>query len=134
LGRRHIRSFLNSKKQQVLEGKLAAGTVSTYCWTIKIFCDAYKRDLPFIDWKMISKALPEANSYSSNDRVPTVEEIRKLIKYHDIRIRPLVLVMCSSGIRVGAWQYLKWKHVTPMKNDKGEIIAAKLEVYAHPDS
>jgi hypothetical protein len=38
--------------------------------------------------------------------------------------------MCSSGIQVGAWNYLKWKHVTPIKNDKDEIIAAKLLVYA----
>lgn len=38
--------------------------------------------------------------------------------------------MCSSGIRLGAWDYLKWKHVTPIENEKGEILAAKLKVYA----
>ena len=37
--------------------------------------------------------------------------------------------MCSSGIRLGAWDYLKWKHVTPISNEKTEIIAAKLVVY-----
>lgn len=39
--------------------------------------------------------------------------------------------MLSSGIRVGAWEELKWKHVTPIKDEKkGEnIIAAKLLVY-----
>jgi hypothetical protein len=38
--------------------------------------------------------------------------------------------MCSSDIRLGAWDYLKWKHVIPRTNDKGEIVAAKLIVYA----
>ena len=38
--------------------------------------------------------------------------------------------MCSSGIRLGAWDYLKWKHIIPIKNDKDEIVAAKIKVYA----
>ena len=38
--------------------------------------------------------------------------------------------MCSSGIRLGAWDYLKFKHIIPILNDKNEIIAAKIRVYA----
>jgi hypothetical protein len=40
--------------------------------------------------------------------------------------------MASSGIRIGALDYLKWKHVTPMFLESGnsEIVAAKLLVYA----
>jgi hypothetical protein len=38
--------------------------------------------------------------------------------------------MVSSGIRIGAWDYLRWKHISPISNNKGEIIAAKLLVYA----
>ena len=38
--------------------------------------------------------------------------------------------MLSSGIRVGAWNYLKWKHIIPIKNDKDDVIAAKIIVYA----
>ena len=34
--------------------------------------------------------------------------------------------MVSSGIRIGAWDYLQWKHVSPITNDKGEIVAARL--------
>jgi hypothetical protein len=38
--------------------------------------------------------------------------------------------MVSSGIRLGAWDYLKWKHVKPLRNDEGKIVAAKLDVYS----
>jgi hypothetical protein len=40
--------------------------------------------------------------------------------------------MCSSGIRPGAWDNLRWKDIQPARgtDDKGEIIAAKIVVYA----
>jgi hypothetical protein len=85
-------------------------------------------DLTTLNWKSITKILPKSKS-ASNDRAPTLEEIRKLVEYPDRRIKPIVYTMCASGIRVGAWSYLRWKHVSPIKNDKDEIIAAKLTVY-----
>lgn len=37
--------------------------------------------------------------------------------------------MASYGIRVGAWDYLKWKHIIQIQKN-GQAIAAKLIVYA----
>jgi len=37
--------------------------------------------------------------------------------------------MVSSGIRLGAWDLLQWRHVEPITEKKGEISAAKLLVY-----
>jgi len=73
--------------------------------------------------------LPKGRRYA-NDRVPTIEEIRKLIEFPDRRIKVTVLIMISSGIRVGAFDNLKWKHVIPKKDNNGNIIAAKIIVYA----
>jgi hypothetical protein len=33
--------------------------------------------------------------------------------------------MASSGIRVGAWDYLKWSHVSPIFIDD-KLVAAKV--------
>ena len=40
--------------------------------------------------------------------------------------------MASSGIRIGAWDYLQWVHIRPIKKDN-EVVAGKLIVYAGED-
>jgi integrase len=87
-----------------------------------------------LNWKRIRRGLPKAKS-SANDRAPSIEEIRKLVDYPDRRIKAIVYVMCSGGIRIGAWEFLKWKHIIPIQNEQqqaaGQIIAAaKMIVYA----
>jgi hypothetical protein len=82
-----------------------------------------------INWKLITRGMPRGRQ-ADIDRAPTIEEIQKLVEYPDRRIKPIVYTMISSGVRIGAWDYLQWKHITPLTNDKGEVIAAKLIVYA----
>lgn len=38
--------------------------------------------------------------------------------------------MASSGIRLGAWDYLKWKHIIPLHSKSGKLLAARIIVYA----
>jgi hypothetical protein len=37
--------------------------------------------------------------------------------------------MVSGGFRIGAWDYLKWKHIIPLKKEDGEAIGAKIIIY-----
>jgi hypothetical protein len=80
-------------------------------------------------WKKITRGLPRAR-VSANDRAPTIKEIQKLVEYPDRRIKPIVYTMASSGIRIGAFDYLQWKHIVPIYNESKEIMAAKIIVYA----
>ena len=54
------------------------------------------------------------------------------MEYPDRRIKPIIYTMISSGIRLGAWDYLRWRHITPIEKD-GKIVAAKLIVYGDDD-
>jgi hypothetical protein len=65
----------------------------------------------------------------ADDRAPSLEEFDKIIEYPDRRIKPIVYIMASSGIRVGAWDYLKWNHISPIIRDH-KLLAAKINVYA----
>ena len=65
---------------------------------------------------------------TANDRTPALEEIQRFIEYPDRRIKPIVYTMVSSGIKI--WDYLQWKHVSPMTSAQDEIVAAKLLLYA----
>ncbi len=82
-----------------------------------------------INWKIVTRGIPKGR-HASDDRIPTVDEIKKLLEYPDIRIKSIVLTMISSGIRIGAWDFLKWKRIMPIENNNGSIVAAKIIVYA----
>jgi hypothetical protein len=124
-----IMIFLDFHKERVRKKELAAGTLKNYYRAAKLFCEM--NDLT-LNWKRISKGLPKAKN-ASNDRAPTIEEIRKLVEYPDRRIKPIVYAMGSGGFRLGGWDYLQWKHVfpiTPENAKDSEVIAAKLVIYA----
>jgi hypothetical protein len=121
--------FLDFHKERVRRKELAAGTVKNYYRAVKLFCEMNDVSL---NWKKISRGLPRAKK-SSNDRAPTLEELRKLVEYPDRRIKSIVYSMTSGGFRLGAWDYFRWKHVIPISNDKEQVIAAKVVIYAEEE-
>lgn len=121
-----ISRFIDYLKTRQQNGEITAGTIKNYYRSIKLFCEMNDLNLR---WRRITIGLPRSRD-SSNDRAPTIEEIRKLVEYPDRRIKVIVSVMMSSGIRLGAWDYLKWKNVIPIHDEKGAVAAAKLIVYA----
>jgi integrase len=76
-----------------------------------------------VNWQKLNKGIPRGKS-AAEDRAPTTEEIQKLLEYPDRRITSIVLIMISSGIRVGAFETLRWKHIVPIKDDNENIVAA----------
>ncbi|MGH9989920.1 MAG: hypothetical protein ACREAS_05725, partial [Nitrososphaera sp.] len=119
--------FIQFQKQRAEHGQISPGTIANYYKATKLFIEM-NTDTPIINWKRISKGLPRGRRAAS-DRSPTLGELRKLSEYPDRRIKPIVYMMASSGIRLGAWDHLQWKHVSPIRNEKNEIIVAKLQIY-----
>ena len=120
--------YLHVHRERVDRREISASTLSNYIKPIKLFCEQLEISLP---WKRIMRGMPKGRKYA-NDRVPTIEEIQRIVEYPDRRIKPIVYTMASSGIRLGAWSYLKWGHVLPIERD-GEIVAARLRVYAEEE-
>ena len=122
-----IIKFLQFQKERVFKGEIVESTISNYFKAIKLFCEMNEIE---INWKIIKKGLPSGRHFAQ-DRAPTIEEIKKLLEFPDRRIKTIVLLMVSSGIRVGAFDYLKLKHIIPIYDDKhhNKFIAAKIIVY-----
>lgn len=122
--------YCNEQKRRIEQGEIREGTMRNYIKAIKLFCEMNEIN---VFWKKISKGLPVAVQ-ASDDRPPTIEEILELIKdYPDRRLKVIVLIMVSSGIRIGAWNYLQWKHIEPIYEQRGDtriLITAKIIVYA----
>jgi len=76
----------------------------------------------------MTRGMPKGRRYA-NDRVPTIEEIQRIVEYLDTRIKPILFTIASSGIRLGAWRFLKWGQVSPVEKDSN-IVAPKIRVYA----
>lgn len=118
-------SFINSQSERADRGEIRAATIQNYYKAIKRFCGMNKVRL---DWTMISCGIPSGCN-AADDRAPNLDEIQRLLKDHDPRIKSIVYVMASSGIRLGAWDHLRWKHIEPITGN-GEVVAAKMLVYA----
>lgn len=121
----NLMRFIRYQKERALSGEISNSTIPNYYRATKLFCEM--NDIT-LNWKKISRGLPHVRE-AANDRAPTLEEIQKLVEYPDRRIKPIVYTMVSSGIRIGAFDYLKWKHIIPMQDEEGEILAAKIIVY-----
>ena len=97
-------------------GRIAPSTIVNPFAGIKSFLDFYEVDL---NWRKIRQVLP-SNKKVAYDRRPTIEEIRRLLSACDLRMKVVVLILASSGIRVGAFEGLKVKHLEFLQNGTGK--------------
>ncbi len=120
----YITKFIRFQKERAEKREISVSSIANYYKPIKAFCEM--NDIT-INWEKIKRTIPK-NKRRSTDRIPTIDEIKQLLNYPDRRLKAAILVMMSSGIRLGAWEYLRWGDITPIiKDDK--VIAAKMIVY-----
>lgn len=93
-----------------------------YVKILKMFCEITDIVIPR---KKITRGLPRGRKYADDD-TDTMEEIHKIFEYPDGMIKPLVYTMASSGIRVGAWDYLKWGRISPIIKKDAKLLASRI--------
>jgi integrase len=120
----NIVRFLQFQRERVEQEEIAGSTLKNFLKAIKLLCEV--ADIT-INWKKITRGLPKVRRYAE-DRAPIIEEIQKLCEYPDRRIKSIIYVMASSGIRLGAWDYLRWGHIKPI--EKAGKTIGKVTVYS----
>ena len=119
-----IIAYVSFQKDRVRKGDISDTSVANFRKPVKLFLEMNDVKL---NWLKINKTLPPMRRHA-NDRAPTIEEIRKVISYPDMRVETIALTMASSGIRVGAWNYLKLGDIKAIERD-GKVIACRMRIY-----
>jgi integrase len=124
----HLKKIAKQSAGKPKRGELSVNSIKLYIKGVKSYLEFNEIELP---WKKIAKFLPDdvTNSYRSY----TQEEIKKLLSIADPRDRCIILLMASSGIRVGAIQTLKVKSVKRLDGEVGIVTVypeSKDSVYA----
>src|SRR5215472_2900218 len=124
----HLKKIAKKSAGKPKRGELSVNSIKLYLNGVKSFLEFNEIALP---WNKIAKFLPDdvTNSYRSY----TKEEIKKLLSIADPRDRCIILLMASSGIRVGAIQTLKVKSIKRLDGDVGIVTVypeSKDSVYA----
>jgi integrase len=124
----HLKKVAKRSAGKPTRGELSVNSIKLYLIGVKSFLEFNEIALP---WKKIAKFYPDdvTNSYRSY----TKEEIKKLLLIADPRDRCIILLMASSGIRVGAIQTLKVKSIKRLDGEIGIVTVypeSKGSVYA----
>ena len=116
----HITDFITSMKK---EGK-SFRAIYNY---VSAICKYYRMKRVSLDTKHIREYLPEFKK-SKKDRSYEHEEIRRLLDIADERMRTVILLLASTGMRIGAIPGLRLRNIEKVEIDAATSIY-KIMVY-----
>src|SRR5919198_2801422 len=108
----HLKKVAKQSSEKPRSGELSVNSIKTYLAGVQSFLES--NDI-VLNWKKIAKYYPE--QVTNNLRAYTKEEVAKLLSVADPRDRCLILLMTSTGMRVGAIKSLKLKHLTILQHE-----------------
>jgi integrase len=108
----HLEKVAKQSSGKARTGELSVNSVKIYLKGVQSFLES--NDI-LLNWKRIAKYYPE--QVTNNLRAYTKEEIAKLFTMADLRDRCIILLMASTGMRVGALKSLKLKHLTRLQHE-----------------
>ena len=86
-----IIDFVLKEKQRLEQGSIATSTIDNKLKPIKLLLA--RNNVVGLNWKKIKRLLPSARRFAL-DRIPTTDEINKIIEHTDVRGKLLTLVLC----------------------------------------
>ena len=115
----HITDFITSMKEQ---NKSFTG-ISNY---VAAVCKYYRMKRVSLDTKHIREYLPEFRKLRK-DKAYTYDQINRLLDIADERMQAIILLLSSSGIRIGSIPGLRLRNIEKLESEYGIIY--KITVY-----
>jgi integrase len=97
-------------------GEMSVNSIKSYLTGVQSFFEEHEKSLP---WKKISRYYPA--DVTNDYRAYTKPEISKLLSMADLRDRCIILLLASSGIRVGAIPTLTIKSLKRLDHGLGQL-------------
>jgi integrase len=112
----HLRKNAKQSVGKAKRGEISVNSIKDYLAGLQSFFDFNEI---MLNWKKIVKYCPE--EVTNNLRAYTRDEIAKLLSEAGLRDRCLILLMASTGIRVGAIKDLRIKHLKRLQESNNNI-------------
>ncbi|MBI3860083.1 MAG: site-specific integrase [Thaumarchaeota archaeon] len=106
--------------------KVSGSTIRGFRDSVRFFLKMRNLDKD-VNWSRLNYLIPHSRKIGK-DRAPSIEEVRKIVANADTRLKSVILIMASSGIRVGAFDSLNWGDMKPIM-EEGAPVGARLTVY-----
>ncbi|MDG7041582.1 MAG: hypothetical protein JRN22_00825, partial [Nitrososphaerota archaeon] len=119
-----ILGFINEMNTRIDAGEISHDSVKSVLKPFRLALDL--NDIPF-SWKNPLRLIHVHGTVK--DREYTLDEIRLMAAKAALPIRVAILFMASSGIRIGAFDFLRVRDVAPLEID-GRVVCGRLTVYA----
>jgi hypothetical protein len=98
---------------------------------VRLLLEMNDVDLASINWSKIARVMPRVMPrvmHHASDRPPNPEEIRQFLFRVGFPLNVVILLLVSSGMRVGSLPYLRWQDIEPVEAQGYKF--AKVKVYA----
>ena len=100
-------------------------TITNYIMGVKMFLEEYKIYLDKHFWKKLKKR-GKGNKPVTHDIIPTVSTVKKILLYSNLMERTIILILLSSGIRIGELLQLNKNHIDDTKTPTTIYIPASI--------
>ena len=91
---------INRYWQHLLEQNTPPQTCNNSIKVVRLFLTGNRIDLPIVFWKEL-KQRGNGNATITEDKKPTKEQLKTICEHADIRVKTMLLVLSSSGMRIG---------------------------------
>ncbi|MDG7043451.1 MAG: hypothetical protein JRM98_04970, partial [Nitrososphaerota archaeon] len=119
-----VLGFITDMNTRIDAGEISHDSVKSMLKPFRLALDL--NDIPF-SWKNPLRLIHVHGTVK--DREYTLDEIRLMAAKAALPIRVAILFMASSGIRIGAFDFLRVRDVAPLEID-GRVVCGRLTVYA----
>ncbi|MDE2040534.1 MAG: hypothetical protein KGO96_13145 [Elusimicrobia bacterium] len=111
-------SFVRSHNARIDAKEIGTEEVKQRLKPIRL---AFELNEILVPWKKVMRILHQGR-VTGKDRPYALEEVRLVLSRASLHLQVPILFMCSSGIRVGAFEYLKVGDVRPVYQLGGELF------------